>query len=77
MTARVSILLKSRASLTWFRACFLPGRTKDLSATRYFITVRANGIHLVSAFTSIEYYERFYSPTDAHVIVHQLANKKL
>ena len=35
MTARVSILLKSRASLTFFRACFLPGRAKDLSALRY------------------------------------------
>ena len=32
MTARVSMLLKSRASLTCFRACFLPGRAKDLSA---------------------------------------------
>jgi len=36
MTARVSTLLKSRASLTCYRACFLPGRTKDLSAARYF-----------------------------------------
>ena len=35
MTARVSILLKSRASLTCFWACFLPGRAKDLSAPRY------------------------------------------
>ena len=35
MTARVSMLLKSRASLTFFRACFLPGRAKDLSAPRY------------------------------------------
>jgi len=26
MTVRVSMLLKSRASLTCFRACFLPGR---------------------------------------------------
>ena len=34
MTARVSMLLKSRASLTCFRACFLPGRAKDLSALR-------------------------------------------
>jgi len=34
-TARVSMLLKSRASLTCFRACFLPGRAKDLSASRY------------------------------------------
>jgi len=32
MTARVSMLLKSRASLTCFRACFLPRRAKDLSA---------------------------------------------
>ena len=31
-TSRVSMLLKSRASLTCFRACFLPGRAKDLSA---------------------------------------------
>jgi len=31
MTARVS-MLKSRASLTCFRACFLPVRAKDLSA---------------------------------------------
>jgi len=35
MTARVSILLKSRACLTCFRACFLPGRAKDLTAPRY------------------------------------------
>ena len=32
MTTRISVLLKSRASLTCFRACFLPGRAKDLSA---------------------------------------------
>ena len=30
-----SMLLKSRASLTCFRACFLPGRAKDLSAPPY------------------------------------------
>jgi len=35
MTARVSMLLKSRASLTCFRVCFLPGRAKDLSASWY------------------------------------------
>ena len=35
MIARVSMLLKSRASLKCFRACFLPGRPKDLSARRY------------------------------------------
>ena len=33
MTPRVSMLLKSRASPTCFRACFLPGRPKDLSAS--------------------------------------------
>ena len=32
MTARVSMLLISRASLTRFRACFFPGRAKDLPA---------------------------------------------
>ena len=37
LTARVSMLLKSRASLTCFRACFLPGRAKDLSTPRYLI----------------------------------------
>ena len=38
MTARVSMFLKSRASLTCFRACYVPGRAKDLSAPRYIIT---------------------------------------
>jgi len=32
MAARVSMSLKSRASLTCFRPCFLRGRAKDLSA---------------------------------------------
>jgi len=32
MTARVSMLLKSPASLSCFRACFFPVRAKDLSA---------------------------------------------
>ena len=36
MTARASMLLKSCASLTCFRACFLPGRAKDLSAPWYY-----------------------------------------
>jgi len=31
------MLLKSRAFLTCFRACFLPGRAKDLSAPRYLL----------------------------------------
>ena len=37
MTARVSMLLKSHASLTRFRPCLLPGRAKDLSAPRLYI----------------------------------------
>ena len=46
MTARVSMLLKSRAPLTCFRACFLPVRAKDLSALRY----TNRGHHLFAAF---------------------------
>ena len=42
ITARVSMLLKSRASLTWFRACFLPGRAKDLSAPRYKVMLQTS-----------------------------------
>ena len=42
MTARVSMLLKSRASLTWFRACFLAGRDKDLTAPRYCCVIEWN-----------------------------------
>jgi len=41
MTARVS-MLKWRASLTCFRDCFLPGRTKDLSALRYTESAEGN-----------------------------------
>ena len=35
MTARVSKLLKSRASLTCFQACFLPGLANNFSTLRY------------------------------------------
>jgi len=41
MTASVSMLLKSGASLICFRACFLPGRAKDLSALRYCVRIPA------------------------------------
>ena len=37
MTARVSILLESRSFRTFFRACFLPGRVKDLSAPGIYV----------------------------------------
>jgi len=35
MTPYVSMLLKSRASLACFQACFFPDRAKDLSEPRY------------------------------------------
>ena len=46
MIARVSMLLKSRASLTCFRACFLPARAKDLSAPLYYHSKWYLKIHL-------------------------------
>jgi len=46
MTARVSMLLKSRASVTCFRACFFPGRAKNLSAPRYNHTQHTRSIHV-------------------------------
>jgi len=42
MTARVSMLLKSHPSLTCFRACFFPGRAKDLSAPPGIIELQQN-----------------------------------
>jgi len=52
MAARVSMLLKSRPSLTCFLVCFLPGGTKDLSAQTgtQRITVSAVKCHLIFAF---------------------------
>jgi len=47
----VSMLLKSRASLTCFRACFLPGRAKDSSAPRYYIC-RGLLLHLIALDTN-------------------------
>jgi len=54
MTARVSMLLKSRASLIFFRACFLPGRAKDLSAPLHIsaiYTSPANHLVIFDVFT--------------------------
>ena len=42
MTARVSMLFKSRVSLTCFRACFLPGWAMELSAPQYVYRDRAH-----------------------------------
>ena len=46
MTACVSMLLKSRASLTCFQACFLPGRAKGLSSPRYIFLYEQKSIPL-------------------------------
>ena len=45
MTAHVSMLLKSRASLTCFRTCFLPVRAKDLSAPRVYSSSIGTAAH--------------------------------
>jgi len=58
MTARVSMLLKSRASLTCFRACFHPGRAKDSSAPRYTDTKLTE----VSATRALSQYARHSTP---------------
>jgi len=47
MRVRVSMSLKSRASLTCFRACFLPGRAKDLSVHRYFDLTQCVGVLVI------------------------------
>jgi len=39
MTACISMLSKSHASLTCFGVCFLPGRAKDLSAPQCVIDI--------------------------------------
>jgi len=46
MTAGVSLLLKSRASLTCFPAYFLPSRAKDLSAPRELIRIDQCTVYL-------------------------------
>ena len=46
MAARVSMLLKSRASVTCFQACFLPGQAKDLSAPLFSNTRCHNPLEL-------------------------------
>ena len=53
MTARVSMLLKSRASLTCFRACFLPGGAKDLSAPWVFKAVKLGTSNFLDKFSFI------------------------
>ena len=50
MTARVSMLLKSRAFLRRFRARFLPGWAKDLSAPRYKVFVHDDMQYTTNSF---------------------------
>jgi len=50
MTARVPMMLKSRASLTCFRASSLPGRAKDLSAPLYGNTRCHNPLELEGSY---------------------------
>ena len=48
MAARVSMLLKSRASLTCFRACFLPGRAKyPVTSINNYIRITYEHTHVV------------------------------
>ena len=49
MTARVSMLLNSRASLKCFRACLLPGRAKDFSALQYEVPVTVGSVYIPHA----------------------------
>jgi hypothetical protein len=71
MTARVSTLLKSRASLTSIRPCSFPGLAKDLSAPRYYLWTylltswcrvlleQLTGLHLVKNFSAFHGTRRF------------------
>ena len=55
ITARVSTFLKSRASLICFRAFFLTGRAKDLSALRYIMTELPADIRTCRVYTYFIY----------------------
>ena len=68
MTARVSMLLTSRASLTWFRACFLPGRPQDLTAPRCCRTF--NGKHFNPLNTKLNPICHLLALLGAHRIFH-------
>ena len=72
MTARVSMLLKSRPSLTCFRTCFLPGRSKNLSATLYihlYIYIHIYDTELQNFFR-FGVYIYIYTHTYIHTYIH-------
>jgi len=60
MTAHVSMLLKSLASLTCFRACFLPGRAKDLSAPGNSLICFSLAVHQYYSFQKCSIFLWFY-----------------
>jgi len=73
MVARISMLLKSRASLICFRGCFLPGRAKDLSepgiqtfCLRRFSSV--SGIDFTNSYKSISFYGMLYVSSNVSVV---------
>jgi len=70
MTARVSMLLKSRKSLIFFRACFLPGRVKDLSAPTYSYSGYIRPLKYIGVQYSggVVAYRRQVQPISMHII---------
>jgi hypothetical protein len=60
MPARGSMLLKSRASQTYFRAYFLPGQAKDLSAPGLF-KIQISGVSFISLFKCLIYVQSRYN----------------
>jgi len=74
MTSRASMLLKSRVSVTCFRACFLPGRAKDLSTPRYYeltcistIASRQSNAHVTKPDTcrNIRFFPERHGPVES------------
>ena len=72
ITIRVSMLLKSGASLTCFRACFLPGRAKDLSALQYIFRVCVSSFSYPARKAYAPYYDIICdfagSPISLHIV---------
>jgi len=66
MTGRVPMLLKSRDSLTCFRACFLPGRAKGLSEPLYIRTIMFKFV--VLSLNTFYWLRMWHSPEDISII---------
>jgi len=63
-TARISMFLKSHASLKYFRACFIPSRAKDLSAPRVGNTPKNVPMRSIIIYLSIT----FTKPTTVKIV---------